>query len=144
MISELNKLEPSALREALGICCGAAAWVEGMLRLFPVATEEALLQEAERVWYSCGEGDWREAFTHHPRIGDLESLKVKFGSMGQWAAGEQSGVNVASEEVLKELAAGNKTYEKRFGYIFIGCATGKATFKSFCLINGRFGICPDQ
>ncbi|HEX9510953.1 MAG TPA: 2-oxo-4-hydroxy-4-carboxy-5-ureidoimidazoline decarboxylase [Puia sp.] len=143
MISELNKLEPSALREALGLCCGAAAWVEGMLRLFPVATEEALLQEAERVWYSCGEGDWREAFTHHPRIGDLESLKVKFGSMGQWAAGEQSGVNVASEEVLKELAAGNEAYEKRFGYIFIVCATGKSALEMLGLLKARLGNVPE-
>src|SRR5258708_14783321 len=97
MISELNKLEPSALREALGLCCGAAAWVEGMLRLFPVATEEALLQEAERVWYSCGEGDWREAFTHHPRIGGFERPKMKIGLIGEWAAGGQAGVKVGSE-----------------------------------------------
>ncbi|HWK03947.1 MAG TPA: 2-oxo-4-hydroxy-4-carboxy-5-ureidoimidazoline decarboxylase [Puia sp.] len=142
-ILELNKLEPAALREALGLCCGAAAWVEGMLGLFPVATEEALLQGAERIWYACGEGDWREAFTHHPRIGDLASLKVKFGSTGQWAAGEQSGVNAASEEVLSALAAGNEAYEQRFGYIFIVCATGKSAVEMLALLKARLGNTPE-
>lgn len=142
-IIELNKLESAALRDVLGLCCGAAAWVEGMLEVFPVATKEALLQDAERVWYSCEEEDWREAFTHHPRIGDIESLKVKFRSTGQWAAGEQSGVNAASEEVLKELAAGNEAYEKRFGYIFIVCATGKSAVEMLALLEARLGNAPE-
>ena len=32
----------------------------------------------------------------------------------------------ASEEVLRRLAAGNRAYEDRFGYLFIVCATGKS------------------
>ena len=136
-IEELNRLTGPALREVLGLCCGAAAWLEGMLGLFPVATSAVLLREAERIWYSCEEKDWREAFTHHPKIGDLESLRVKWHSTGQWAAGEQSGVKVASEDVLEKLAAGNEAYEKKFGYIFIVCATGKSAEEMLALLTAR-------
>jgi 2-oxo-4-hydroxy-4-carboxy-5-ureidoimidazoline decarboxylase len=138
-IKELNKLDKPALREALGLCNGARAWIERMLALFPVAGEEVLLSEAERIWYACGEPDWREAFAHHPKIGDLDSLKKKFAATGQWAAGEQSGVKVASEEVLTALAAGNEEYEKKFGYIFIVCATGKSAAEMLNLLKARLG-----
>jgi len=142
-IAELNSLDEGQLREALGKCCGAAAWVEKMLAVFPVPTSAILLEAAERIWYSCGERDWREAFEHHPRIGDLDSLKKKFAATGQWAAGEQSGVNAASQEVLKALAAGNEAYETRFGYIFIVCATGKSAAEMLSLLQARLDNTPE-
>ena len=136
-IAALNELDKPALRETLGLCNGSVAWVEKMLELFPMATDEQLLQEASRVWYSCGEADWRQAFGHHPKIGDLDSLRKKFAATGQWAAGEQSGVQGASEPLLAALAAGNEAYEKKFGYIFIVCATGKSAEEMLGLLRAR-------
>ena len=52
----------------------------------------------------------------HPRIGD----RVGPG----WSAAEQSGAAAASEAVRQGLAAGNLAYEKRFGHVFLICATG--------------------
>jgi 2-oxo-4-hydroxy-4-carboxy-5-ureidoimidazoline decarboxylase len=136
-IEELNRLDKPALREVLGLCNGSVAWVENMLLLFPVRAEEQLLQEASRVWYSCGEDDWREAFRHHPRIGDMDNLRKKFAATGQWAAGEQAGVQSAPESVLAALAAGNEAYEQKFGYIFIVCATGKSAGEMLGLLQAR-------
>jgi len=138
-IGELNKLDKSALREVLGLCCGSAAWTREMLAIFPVSSSDWLLREAERIWYSCTEKDWQEAFTHHPRIGDLESLRKKWASTGHWAEGEQSGVKAAAEEVLEKLAAGNEAYERKFGYIFIVCATGKSAIEMLDLLRTRLG-----
>jgi len=138
-IEELNQLDTADRRAVLMRCCGAGAWIAGMQVLFPVSSKEMLLKEAERVWYDCSEVDWREAFEHHPHIGDLGSLKKKFASTGEWAAGEQSGVNAAPQEVLTELAAGNEAYEKKFGYIFIVCATGKSAGEMLELLTGRLG-----
>jgi len=143
-IEELNQLDTVSLREALGRCCGSGAWVERMQVLFPVESREVILKEAEMVWYNCSEVDWREAFEHHPRIGDLNSLKKKFAATEQWAAGEQSGVTAATGEILTELAAGNKTYEKKFGYIFIVCATGKSAGEMLELLKGRLAHTPEE
>jgi 2-oxo-4-hydroxy-4-carboxy-5-ureidoimidazoline decarboxylase len=143
-IDALNQLDKDSLREALGRCCGARAWVERLLALFPVENEKVLLHEAEKTWYDCSEVDWREAFEHHPRIGDLDSLKKKFAATAQWAAGEQSGVKIASDGVLTELAAGNAEYEKRFGYIFIVCATGKSAGEMLELLKGRLDHTPGE
>jgi 2-oxo-4-hydroxy-4-carboxy-5-ureidoimidazoline decarboxylase len=143
-IEELNRLDVAALREALGKCCGAEAWIGKMLDVIPVADERALLAAAERAWYSCEEQDWREAFEHHPRIGDLSSLKKKFAVTGGWAAGEQSGVNAASDAVLTALATGNADYEKKFGYIFIVCATGRSAGEMLDLLKGRMDNTPEE
>jgi 2-oxo-4-hydroxy-4-carboxy-5-ureidoimidazoline decarboxylase len=142
-IAELNSLDPGALRESLGRCCGAGAWIEKMLSVFPVSGKDVVFAEAEKVWYSCAEKDWREAFDHHPRIGDLEGLKKKFAATGQWAAGEQAGVQDASEKVLEELASGNKAYEEKFGYIFIVCATGLPAASMLSQLEERLGNSPE-
>ena len=54
-----------------------------------------------------------------------------------WASGEQGAVAEASEETLKALAKGNEDYEKKFGFIFIVCATGKSAEEMLELLQER-------
>jgi 2-oxo-4-hydroxy-4-carboxy-5-ureidoimidazoline decarboxylase len=136
-LDALNNLQLSALRDVLTTCCGSHRWVERMTRIFPVASEEMLLEEAGTTWYNCNEEDWREAFRHHPKIGDLQSLHAKFAATSQWAAGEQSAVTASSTAVLEALAKGNAAYEAQFGYIFIVCATGKSAEEMLALLQER-------
>ena len=91
---------------------------------FPFYSKKELLEEAENVWESCETDDWLEAFGHHPKIGNMDALREKFSSTREWASMEQSGVQAASELVLEQLSLGNEQYEKKFGFIFIVCATG--------------------
>ena len=50
---------------------------------------------------------------------------------------EQSGVNNATESILKDLAESNQLYEDKFGFIFIVCATGKSSDEMLALIKMR-------
>lgn len=136
-LEQLNHLDKASLREELARCCGARAWVEAMLSRFPFSSESALLKAATDTWNHCTEEDWKEAFTHHPKIGDIDSLKKKFASTAQWASGEQSGTSSASEETLNNLSKGNHLYEEKFGYIFIVCATGKSAPEMLEILNKR-------
>jgi 2-oxo-4-hydroxy-4-carboxy-5-ureidoimidazoline decarboxylase len=143
-LSDLNNLPAAARAEALATCCGATAWVAALNQVFPFATTEALYVEADRIWYTLSEADWREAFTHHPKIGDVKALKEKFASTATWAAGEQGAVRQASQATLEELAAGNAAYEHKFGYIFIVCATGKSADEMLALLQARLPNEPSQ
>ncbi|SMB88245.1 OHCU decarboxylase [Hymenobacter roseosalivarius DSM 11622] len=136
-LAELNALPTPALTETLRKCCGSTAWVEAMTRVFPVADLETLFEQASTIWYGLSEHDWREAFTHHPKIGDINSLKEKFASTSAWAAGEQAAVQHSSQAVLEALAEGNTCYEQKFGYIFIVCATGKSAAQMLALLQAR-------
>ena len=82
----------------------------------PFESEAALFETAERIWWRLSEADWLEAFAAHPRIGDLDAIRAKFATTAAWASREQAGAIGASEEVLENLAAGNRQYEERFGY----------------------------
>ena len=139
-----NNLDTAIQREELFKCCGCTAWVERLLKQFPFQTLEALKRESDRIWYALEEKNWKEAFTHHPKIGDVESLRKKFASTAGWASNEQSGVNEATDAVLKELKDGNDAYEKKFGYIFIVCATGKTANEMSALLRVRLNNSPEE
>ncbi|HNF45903.1 MAG TPA: 2-oxo-4-hydroxy-4-carboxy-5-ureidoimidazoline decarboxylase [Chitinophagaceae bacterium] len=132
MIAELSK------------CCGARAWVQRMLPFIPADDLVELLEDAESQWWLCNEEDWKEAFTHHPKIGDLDSLKKKFANTAVWASGEQSGVNTATDVILNALAEGNRLYEEKFGYIFIVCASGKSAEEMLGMLNERLKNNPED
>ena len=144
-LAELNHLPEPGLAEALQKCCGSSAWVENMLAAFPVADAETLMDEAKTAWNKLDEADWREAFTHHPKIGgDVEALRAKFASTSTWAEGEQASVKSASQATLEALAAGNEDYERKFGYIFIVCATGKSAEEMLALLQARLPNQPEN
>jgi len=125
-------------------CCGSASWVNRLLPFIPADDMIELLEDAEEQWYNCSEDDWKEAFSHHPKIGNVESLAKKFASTAQWASGEQSGVSIASKETIEALAEGNRLYEEKFGYIFIVCATGKSAEEMFGMLQSRLENKPEE
>jgi 2-oxo-4-hydroxy-4-carboxy-5-ureidoimidazoline decarboxylase len=142
-LSRLNALAAPEAREALRWCCGASRWVDAMAARRPFPDAHALFAAADEVWAGLGPADWSEAFSHHPRIGDKGALRERFAATRHWAAGEQSGVSAASEEVLDALARGNRDYEARFGHIFIVCATGKGADEMLGLLRQRLGNDPE-
>ena len=142
-LSRLNALGATEAFAELLRCCGARRWAERMTALRPFATHDALFAAAEVIGRSLSPDDWREAFAAHPKIGDIDALRAKFAATAAWAAGEQSGVAAASDAVLRGLAAGNREYEARFGYIFIVCATGKSAEEMLGILRQRLGNEPD-
>lgn len=118
-------------------CCGSTRWAQQMTLARPFESESALLEAAERAWWQLAEADWLEAFAAHPRIGDLKSLREKFATTAAWASHEQAGAIGAGDQVLENLATGNRQYEERFGFIFIVCATGKTADEMLSLLRQR-------
>ena len=136
-IESINLLSTETLKAGLTRCCGARRWVDGMLAAFPFESADQLIAKADSIWWGLEPADWREAFTHHPKIGDIENLRQKFAQTADLSTREQAGVSEASEAVLQRLAAGNQAYEARFGYIFIVCATGKSAAEMCTILEAR-------
>lgn len=141
-LHDINTLPQEELKQQLFNCCGSANWVNKMLPFFPMDDLVELLEDAEEQWYQCNEADWKEAFTHHPKIGDMDNLKKKFAATAQWAAQEQTPAGKAPQQVIADLAAANLSYEKKFGYIFIVCATGKSAEEMLGLLQQRLSNTP--
>ncbi|KAA2241366.1 2-oxo-4-hydroxy-4-carboxy-5-ureidoimidazoline decarboxylase [Chitinophaga agrisoli] len=143
-LTVLNQLPLPELQETLRRCCGATAWVEKMCARFPLKDTDELLDVADIIWRNCTEADWKEAFTHHPQIGDLAALQQRFADTAQWAAGEQAGVSQAHTGILQALAAGNQAYLQKFGYIFIVCASGRSAEEMLQLLTARLPHNPEE
>ena len=133
----IDDADAEEARRLLTSCCGAARWVERMLARRPFGSRDTLVGAARDEWFALTPADWREAFAHHPKIGDREALARRFAATRHLSAREQSGVDSASDDALAKLADGNRAYEVRFGYIFIVCATGKSASEMLDLLESR-------
>ncbi len=136
-VQSLNNWEADHARAALARCCSSRRWVETMLASRPFLDADDLLRRGREAWWVLPEADWLEAFAGHPKIGDMHSLRAKYGGDRAWSENEQSGMDAASDSILTELAQLNATYESKFGFIFIVCATGKTAPEMLDLIRER-------
>ncbi|HYM82399.1 MAG TPA: 2-oxo-4-hydroxy-4-carboxy-5-ureidoimidazoline decarboxylase [Candidatus Limnocylindria bacterium] len=143
-VAELNALPEKAAAAALDRCCGAEAWIEGMLASRPYRDRAHLLQCAGETWHGLRRSAQLGAFAHHPRIGDHEAMRRRFAGASDWAAGEQRGAAEASPALLDRLAEGNRSYEEKFGYIFIVRAAGRSAEDMLALLETRLGNDPER
>ena len=142
--SDFQVLPIEQAEEVLLLCCGSQNWANKMAQLRPFQSLEEVQNTAVRIWESLQAQEWLEAFAHHPRIGDRQALAARFASTRNWSANEQAGVAVAEEEVLDRLALGNEEYSRRFGYVFLVCATGKSALEMLNLLEARINNSPEE
>jgi 2-oxo-4-hydroxy-4-carboxy-5-ureidoimidazoline decarboxylase len=138
----IDGASPEEARAILRAACGAERWVDGMLAHRPFGSQDALLAAARDVWFGLSERDWRAAFDCHPRIGDRESPRQRFPDTHRLSTLEQAGVAQATGDVLSALADANQRYLRKFGYIFIVCATGKTAGEMLAILRDRLNNDP--
>ena len=137
-LASFNHSDRHAKATALVSCCSSDRWVAALLEEEEFETHKQLIVHAINAWYhDCAEADWLEAFAHHPRIGDKNSLTEKF------AGQEQKGITAATEATIEALMQANKTYEEKNGFIFIVCATGKTAGEMLLLLKDRLANSPE-
>lgn len=138
----IDRAAPDEARRLLARACGSSRWVDRMVGRRPFGSREALLSAARIEWDGLTEDEWREAFSHHPKIGDREMLRQRFPATHALSAREQAGVDHAPDAVLDALADGNRRYEETFGYIFIVCASGRSADEMLAMLTARLGNDP--
>jgi OHCU decarboxylase len=125
-----------AVREILP-CCGSMAWARAIVARRPFANEASLLAFSDETWRNLNQADWIEAFRSHPRIGDSQAEQHGDARSAVWSAHEQRDAKAASNEVKIALAEANREYERRFGRIFIVCASGKTSPEILRILRQR-------
>lgn len=123
--------------EQLLRCCGCKSWAERVAERLPAGSWDELLTSIALSFDKMQDEEWLEAFSAHPKIGDLESMRKKFANTRAWSEGEQGGMNEAAADLLEQLAAANHKYEEKNGFIFIVCASGKSPREMLTLLNQR-------
>ena len=130
-------MSPSKAEDEFLKCCGSRNWAQQMAAAGPHGGLEELIANADRIWWSLDSQDWLEAFHSHPKIGEKKAAAATAVEAQQWSEAEQSGIRSSAQQTLDELAELNQTYEERFGYIFIVCASGKSSEEMLAILRER-------
>jgi 2-oxo-4-hydroxy-4-carboxy-5-ureidoimidazoline decarboxylase len=137
-LAELNELPAPAAQRSLADCCAAPGWAAAVVAGRPYQSADALLAQSDRAVAGLSEADLRAALAGHPRIGDRQAASAG------WSRQEQAGVASADAELTAALAAGNADYERRFGHIYLVCATGLSGSELLQLLHERLANEPEQ
>ena len=143
VLRQLNAMDDGEVRAALADLCAAPAWIERMAASRPFATPAAVLAASDAAAGAVAAEDWREAFRHHPRIGERAAERPQSDAAQALSAREQSASQEASAPDLAALAEGNRAYQDRFGYVFIVCASGKTVPGMLAILRDRLKNEPD-
>jgi 2-oxo-4-hydroxy-4-carboxy-5-ureidoimidazoline decarboxylase len=131
-LAAFNAASPEAAERDLLGCCASGSFAKAITDGRPYPGPAALLTAVDAVFSVLSWDDLMESVNAHPRIGD----RVPAG--GQSAA-EQSGVASAGDQVRQALADGNLAYERRFGHVFLICASGLSAQDMLDQLRARLG-----
>jgi len=143
-LDRLNSLSPDDAEIEFLKCCGSKNWARRMVDQRPFIDVSELLSKADDGWRSLGAQDWVEAFRSHPKIGEKKAEQAQSAEARAWSEQEQAGTRETAKATMAALAAGNREYESRYGYIFIVCATGRTTAEMLAILHERLSNDPDN
>jgi len=130
-----NKLDEKAALEALLEVCHCQRWAKDVLRGRPYESLEKVRESAEKLWQRASKNDIQEAFKGHPRIGQKTA--------NPWAKKEQGGMDAAALELQEKMRIGNGEFERKFGHVFLTCATGKSAEEMYTELQRRMKNHPE-
>lgn len=139
-LSALDDMPADEVRELLHPACASDIWLEEVTASGPYRDLDALWAVSDRAIDSMPWSAVGQALDAHPRIGrrpsgaDLEST---------WSREEQAGAATAPQDVATALHRGNVDYERRFGTVFLICATGRAPEQILAALGERLDNEPD-
>ncbi len=134
-LNRLNALLPGSARQQLLACCSSARWADDVVSGRPYAPAGEILARSDASVARLAPADLEQALAGHPRIGAGAAADSR-------SRREQAGVLGAAQATLGALADGNEAYERRFGHIYLVCATGRSAAELLALLRERLGNDP--
>ena len=122
-------------RQQLLVCCSSRRWAALVESGRPYASAEDLLAGSDAAVAGLTPTDLEQALAGHPRIGERSGADER-------SRREQAGVLGADPGTIQALAEGNAEYERRFGHIYLVCATGRDAADLLALLRERLGNDP--
>jgi 2-oxo-4-hydroxy-4-carboxy-5-ureidoimidazoline decarboxylase len=129
-------LSAADARGLLLACCAAEPWAARLVAGRPYPTVAAVARESDEAVAGLTVPELAAALAGHPRIGERAPASAASRSAG-WSRQEQSGMAAADEPTRQAIAELNAAYEKRFGHIYLVCATGRTAAELLALLQAR-------
>lgn len=135
--ARINALPRRELVERLLGCLDVTRWAEEVADHRPYSDEDELRRTAERAARPLSAAEVRGALAAHPRIGQRTAA-------GSRSRREQSGVDTSNEALTEALRRGNEDYERRFGHVYLVCASGRTGEEMLADLRSRLDNAPED
>jgi 2-oxo-4-hydroxy-4-carboxy-5-ureidoimidazoline decarboxylase len=140
-LEQFNAVSRTEAGDFLRPCLDIQRWIDELADARPYLTPGALLLAGRNAANPFTGAEIDAALAHHPRIGEQargDSAEAKLSQS------EQAGLGVADAAVALALAEGNRTYEEKFGQVFLIRAAGRSREEILAALNTRLAHTPEQ
>lgn len=131
-LEAFDTMDADAASRILLACCASNEWAERLVAARPYKTRDALESAALQAFDDLDDTELAAAKQAHPRIGGPVTGDA-------WSGTEQSRAQSADPAVRAALAEANAVYERRFGGVFLICATGLTAERILTELGRRLG-----
>jgi 2-oxo-4-hydroxy-4-carboxy-5-ureidoimidazoline decarboxylase len=123
-------------------CCASPRWAGEVAARRPYHDLATMQQVSDTALAVLPWPDVLEALSAHPRIGERAEGDSREAA---WSRAEQSSATGSSTDERRraELAEANAEYERRFGHVFLVCATGLSADEVLAALRYRLANDPD-
>jgi 2-oxo-4-hydroxy-4-carboxy-5-ureidoimidazoline decarboxylase len=125
-------------RELLA-CCASLRWAGELAAHQPYHDLDAMWRVSDLVLAELSWADVLDAVSAHPRIGERATGDSR---EADWSRTEQSAASAEGRRAA-ELHEANTEYEKRFGHMFLICATGLPADQVLAALRQRLANEPE-
>lgn len=138
-LREFNQVDDGEAAALLRPCLDVDRWVTSIIDGRPYATADELFATARAAASPFTGAELEAALAHHPRIGE----RAGGGSTEASLSRSEQATLTLDEDVQRQLAEGNHTYEQRFGRVFLIRAAGRSSAEILAKLHTRLGNDPD-
>ncbi|MGH3509409.1 MAG: 2-oxo-4-hydroxy-4-carboxy-5-ureidoimidazoline decarboxylase [Nocardioidaceae bacterium] len=135
-IREFNALPVDAARALVAPCLAVPRWVDDVVSGRPYDDPAAVLKRAHDAALHLTDAELASALTRHPRIGERPGSDDDEARLSR---SEQSGVQPEHADHLRDA---NRSYEARFGRVFLIRAAGRSSDEILAELERRLGNDP--
>ncbi|RKT85155.1 2-oxo-4-hydroxy-4-carboxy-5-ureidoimidazoline decarboxylase [Saccharopolyspora antimicrobica] len=135
----LNGLPRAELVEQLLACLDIPRWAADIADQRPFADDDAVYRAADAAAPALTREELDQALAAHPRIGDRPQGT---GTSANFSRNEQAGVG-DDAELARALREGNEAYERRFGHVYLVCASGRSGAELLEVLHSRLDNEPE-
>lgn len=136
-LARFNLLPPRDAERQLYASFASSEWARRVAAGRPYADFAALFAACEAAWSQLTHAEWLAAFAAHPRIGEAGGRSPKSSER------EQAGLRGATAETMVALAEENRSYEARFGHVFLISASGRGADDILAALRERMRNDPE-
>jgi len=133
-VTAFDQLAPAQAAALLLPCCASRRWAAEVVRGRPYGTLARLSAASDECISALDWADIGQALQAHPRI---VSRLAGAGREASWSAQEQRSAVTASTPEHDRLREANEAYERRFGHVFLICASGRSAEQVLASLRER-------